>query len=118
MGRVARWLCPSELDRLRLLDSSERIRRARTVGLAAIGIAVVAMAPWLGWWKLAILVLAGVQLLTLDWRVRHAERPELAVAFSLLYTETAIALGVIVTGGSSSPLLPWMASLTRSKACG
>jgi hypothetical protein len=43
------WLCPTELDRQRVVDTSVRVRRARLMGSAVIGVALVGLAPSLGW---------------------------------------------------------------------
>jgi diguanylate cyclase (GGDEF)-like protein len=109
MATDATWLCPTDLDRLRVVDSSDRVRRARLVGAAAIGVVAVASGPWLGWVMAIVFAAVAVNLLTLDIRLRRTERPERTVAFSLLFTETAIGIGVALTGGAESPALPWMA---------
>jgi diguanylate cyclase (GGDEF)-like protein len=103
------WLCPTALDRARVVDSSERIRRARLIGAAAIGVALVASAPWEGWWLLGFLALASVNLLGLDAWMSRTEHPERPVAFSLLFTEALIAGAVAFSGAGQSPLLPWLA---------
>jgi diguanylate cyclase (GGDEF)-like protein len=109
MTADGKWLCPTDQDRARLLDNSARIRKARLIGAAAIGVAAAVSAPWLGWWLLVVFGAAAVQLLTLDFRIRRAARPELTVAFSLLFTEVAIGVAVALSGGATSPALPWMA---------
>jgi diguanylate cyclase (GGDEF)-like protein len=109
MARNGSWLCPTDLDKLRVIDSSDRVRRARLTGAAAIGVVAVASGPWLGWTIVAVFVAVALNLLTLDIRLRRTERPERTVAASLLFTEAAIGIGVALTGGAASPALPWMA---------
>jgi diguanylate cyclase (GGDEF)-like protein len=109
MANNGSWLCPTDLDRARVLDSSERVRRASSIGAAAMGLALAAMAPWLGWWLLGVFAVVAAQVLTLDWRIRRAARPELAVASSLLFTEVAIGAAAALSGAATSPALPWMA---------
>lgn len=102
------WLCPTELDRVRVVEASERVRRARTVAAGAVGIALVATAPWLGWWTLGLFALAIVNLATLEWRLDRSERPERVAAGSLLFTLTLLAVAVALSGGPQSPLLAWL----------
>ncbi len=102
------WLCPTDDDLGRALDMSPRIRRARGLGSIAGGVALLVVAPLLGWYVLGFFLLSAVNLQTLDWRVRRARRPELVIACSLLWTTIVIAAAVATTGGPVSPLLPWM----------
>jgi diguanylate cyclase (GGDEF)-like protein len=103
------WLCPTDLDRARVVDNSARVRKARTIGAAAIGIALIALLPWFGFWMLALFGVSAVNLLTLDRRMARSKHPERVVAFSLLFTEAVLAVGVVLSGGGQSPALPWMA---------
>jgi diguanylate cyclase (GGDEF)-like protein len=109
VATLSSWLCPTELDRARVLDNSTRVRRARTVAAAAIGVALIALLPWFGIWMLGLFAASAVNLLTLDRRMARSEHPELAVAFSLLFTAVLLALGVMFSGGGQSAALPWMA---------
>ena len=109
MNRERSWLCPTELDRARVLDNSARVRSARLAGAALIGLALFALVPYLGWWPLAFLAASAINLLTLDLVMARMERPEFAVAASLVFTELMIAGAVAVTGAGESPLLPWLA---------
>jgi diguanylate cyclase (GGDEF)-like protein len=103
------WLCPTDADRRRVLDMSPRVRRAREFGAAAIGLALVASAPFLGWHILAFFAISAVNLQTLDWRVGRSSRPERVIAGSFAWTALAIAGLVATTGGPSSAMLPWIA---------
>jgi hypothetical protein len=46
------WLCPTELDRSRVVDANARVRNIRLVGAGAVGVALLMIAPWIGWWVL------------------------------------------------------------------
>ena len=109
MSDTGSWLCPSEIDRARILDNNERVRRARRITAAALGVALLVLAPWIGWWTLALFAAAALNFLTLDHRLERSDRPERVAATSLVYTEAVIAAGVALSGAGSSPLLPWMA---------
>jgi diguanylate cyclase (GGDEF)-like protein len=102
------WLCPTEIDRQRVVDTSGRVRRARLAGSAIIGVALVGLAPLLGWWLIGLFALSTLNLLTLDGRMARSARPEWVVARSLLLTELIIGVAAAGTGGPHSPLLPWL----------
>ena len=102
------WLCPTELDRQRVVDTSARVRRARLAGSAFIGVALIALAPVLGWWLLGLFALSTLNLVTLDRRLARAARPEWVAVRALLSTELIIAAAAAGTGGARSPLLPWL----------
>ena len=108
MEAIYTWLCPTEFDRARVLDNSTRVRRARRVAAAAIGVALIALLPSFGPWMLGLFAASAVNLLTLDRRMARSAHPELVVAFSLLFTEVLLAAGVALSGAGQSPALPWM----------
>src|SRR3979411_361626 len=81
---MAGWLCPTERDRARVIDMSDRIRRARAIAAGAMGIGILATAPWTGWWTILLFGIAVVTIGTLDWRMARTERPERAVALTLI----------------------------------
>ena len=103
------WLCPTEADRRRLTDMSPGVRRARLLAGAACGTAVLVMVPWVGWGPVAVFALAAMPLLVLDRLLCRVRRPERVVAASLLLHTILIMVGIGITGGIGSPLLPWVA---------
>jgi diguanylate cyclase (GGDEF)-like protein len=108
-GHGGGWLCPTKADRVRLTDMSPAVRRARILAGVFCGLGVVAMIPWLGWHVLLVFAIAPVPLLLLDRLIARARRPERIVAASLTLHTTLIVVGVGITGGVASPLLPWVA---------
>jgi diguanylate cyclase (GGDEF)-like protein len=105
---MAGWLCPTERDRARVLDMSDRIKRARAISAAAIGIGVLATAPWSGWWTLLLFAVTVVSIATLDRRMARTERPERPVATTLLTVSVVLAVAAAFTGGAHSPALAWL----------
>ena len=103
------WLCPTRADRIRLTDMSPAVRRARLLAGLFAGVGVAAMVPWIGWWPLAVFALVPAPLLVLDRLLTRARRPERLVAASLSLHTTLILVGVAISGGVHSPLLPWVA---------
>ena len=108
MERLSSLLCPTELDRARMAEASTRTRRARTLCAAAMGVALVAVAPWVGWWTLGLFALVALNLATLEWRMRVSQYPEVWAAGSQLFILLVIAVGIVIDGGPTSPVLDWL----------
>jgi diguanylate cyclase (GGDEF)-like protein len=102
------WLCPTELDRNRVIDASDRVRTIRMVGSGAVGVALVLSAPWLGWWTLILFALSALNFLNVDRRLRKSAHPERVSAYAIVITMLLIATGVDLSGGPHSPALPWL----------
>ncbi len=102
------WLCPTELDRTRVVDANDRVRTIRLVGAGAVGAALLAAAPWIGWWTLLFFALCALNFINVDRRMHTSLRPERVSATAIVITLLLIACGVAVSGGPSSPALPWM----------
>ncbi len=105
---MAGWLCPTERDRVRVLDNNHRIRRARAIAGAAMGVTILATIPWTGWWTLPLFGIAVLTVGTLDWRMARNERPERAVALTLIVISLDLAFGAALTGGPTSPVMAWL----------
>src|SRR3954469_12600523 len=102
------WLVPTELDRTRLVDAHGRMKRARAITLAAIGLTLLAALPWNPWWTFVLLGIAAVPMGTFELRLKRAEHPERLAAQTLILTLTVLAIGAAGTGGPASPGLPWL----------
>ena len=106
--RLAHWLCPTELDRARMLDNSPRMHRARMITAGAVGLALLYFTPEYGWWTVVLFALALANLLTLDRRIAASSLPELQVAASIVLMEALLAGAVALSGGAASLALPWL----------
>lgn len=58
------WLCPTELDRQRAVDTSARVRQARLLGSAFVGVGLLVIAPLLNWWLLALFAISTLNMVT------------------------------------------------------
>ncbi len=103
------WLCPTRADRVRLTDMSPAVRRARLTASLFCGLGVVLIVPWCGWAAVALFAAAAVIGQLLDRALERAKRPERVVAASLAGHTALIVVGVGLTGGVRSPILPWVA---------
>jgi len=106
---LARWLCPTDFDRKRAVDTSERIRRARAMVALLIGASAILIVPELGWLPLAIFAVEFAYLAGLDGRMARSSHPEVHGAAGMFSTGVAMVASIVVTGGSDSPLLPLLA---------
>lgn len=102
------WLCPTELDRTRVVDANDRVRMIRLVGSSAVGAALLLAAPWIGWWTLALFALSALNFLNVDRRLRTSLHPERVSATAILITLALLGGGVVISGGPHSPALPWL----------
>jgi diguanylate cyclase (GGDEF)-like protein len=108
MEEARSWLCPTELDRARVVEANDRVRRARTLIAAAVGGSLIASAPTIGWWTLIVFAPVVPELATLERRLARAERPERVAMRTLMIMLALFATGVFLDGGSKSNGLPWL----------
>jgi diguanylate cyclase (GGDEF)-like protein len=99
------WLCPTEQHRARMLDMGRRVRRARTIAAAAVGVGMLATIGALGWWAFALFAVTITNLATLEWRMDRTSRPERVVASSVVLIIVLTGVAAIMTGGATSPVL-------------
>jgi diguanylate cyclase (GGDEF)-like protein len=117
MGRrFSTWLCPTELDRARLLDNSARIRRARTISAVAIGGTLISFAPTYGLWTVVFFAIAAANLGTLERRIARSPRPQLHIASSIVLLQAILAGSAALGGGPDSVSLPWIVLPTAFSA--
>jgi diguanylate cyclase (GGDEF)-like protein len=102
------WLCPTELDRSRVVDANDRVRMIRRIGSSAVGVALLISAPWIGWWTLILFGLSALNFINVDRRMRTSPHPERVSVMAIVITELLLGGGVVVSGGPHSPALPWM----------
>jgi diguanylate cyclase (GGDEF)-like protein len=103
------WLCRDDVDRERLLDMERRLKPVRAVAMGVLAIALVASAPWLGWWTLAPLGFAAGLFALADRRLERAEKPEYLIFAAWAGSELTIAAAVALTGGASEATIAWLA---------
>ena len=103
------WLCRDDFDRKRLLDMEERIKPVRRLALGILAIALIASAPWLGWWTLIPLAGSAGFFLAADARLERSERPEYLMFAAWAGSETMIAIAVALTGGPDVATISWLA---------
>lgn len=112
MGRPAdhagTWLCPTPADRERLLDMEARLRPVRRSSMGVLGVTLLALGPWLGFWTLVPLAIAGAGFRVIDRRLADASAPEFRVAAAWLVSLLAIAAAVAAIGHTDTPTVSWL----------
>ena len=105
MEEEASWLCPSEIDRRRLLEMERRIVLPRLISYAAIVIAILAALPQSSPWILLLPVVSLVNYKLATKRITRSARPEYLIAYAASVTQAMVATGVAISGGPESPLM-------------
>ena len=101
----ASWLCPSELDRRRLVEMEGRLVKPRLISYLCIMFALVAVQPDASGWifLLPFISLANYKLATK--RLTRTARPEYVIAYCASVTQAMVLVGVAMSGGPHSPLM-------------
>ena len=103
------WLLCDGTDRERMIDMDSRLRSPRMLSFVVLAGALIACGPWLGWWQLLPLVLAGLAFKAADDHVANTAHPEYWVFAAWAGSVTIIAISVALTGGPSVPMMAWLA---------
>ena len=101
------WLIRGGIDRERMLDMDRRLVPVRRISFAVLAAALLASGPWIGWWTLVPLALAGVLFALADRLIPQMRRPEYAIFGAWAASEAIIAASVAVSrsGGPGDALL-------------
>jgi diguanylate cyclase (GGDEF)-like protein len=102
------WLCATQADRERVLDMEQHLKPLRTRSFAVLAVALLICGPWVGWWTLIPLAVAGMMFVLTDRGLKSSRHPEYRLALAWLSSELAIAASVALTGGPRSPAVAWL----------
>lgn len=103
------WLLPDDTDRARMLDMDRRLQPIRRAALGVLAVGLVITAPWVGWWTLLPLLIAGALFASADAIMDRVARPEYWIFAAWTGSQTAIAISVLLAGGPTSPAMAWFA---------
>jgi diguanylate cyclase (GGDEF)-like protein len=107
--RLAAYFCPTEADRDRLIELEESLRVPRLVTYIAVAAALLILGPWVGWWMpIVVGGLAVVYELIIRRGLEATAHPALLVVSGFTANLLAVAVASVFSGGSQSPLLPWL----------
>jgi len=100
------WLCPTEGHRARMLDMSPRVRRARQIAAAAVGVGMLLTMSDMKWPAIPLFAVCMLNLVTVDARIKRSLRPERVVASSVLLIITLIGTAATLTVNRANAVLP------------
>jgi diguanylate cyclase (GGDEF)-like protein len=103
------WLFRDGVDRERMLDMDRHLQPVRRDAFVVLAVALLACGPWMGWWTLFPLVLAGGLFALADARMTASERPEYVMFAAWSASQIIIAASLALTGGPLSATLAWFA---------
>jgi diguanylate cyclase (GGDEF)-like protein len=88
-----------------MIDMDRRLRPVRRWTFAVIAVALALAAPWVGWWTLGALVVAGALFWLAEPRIEGAEHPEYWMLAAWAGAEAIIAGSVVLTGDAALSML-------------
>jgi Diguanylate cyclase, GGDEF domain len=106
--RRVSWLCATQADRERVVDMEQRVKPLRSLSFGVLALALLLCGPWVGWWTLIPLAVAGVVFVLTGRGLEASPHPEYRMAVAWLTSELAIAVSVGLTGGPHSPAVSWL----------
>jgi diguanylate cyclase (GGDEF)-like protein len=92
-----------------MLDMDERVQSARTKAFGLLGLSLIALGPWVGWWPLLLLPPAGAFFAISDRLKSRISRPEYPMFASFLAVQITLAGAVALAGGARAPGISWLA---------
>jgi diguanylate cyclase (GGDEF)-like protein len=107
--RAASLLCEDEPTRRRLLDMEVHLRSARLAAFAMLSAGALILTPWLGWSPLLAVAASFVAFSLAGTRMPRSARPEYWFMGAWIFSQAAIGVAILITGGPHSVLLPWLA---------
>jgi diguanylate cyclase (GGDEF)-like protein len=105
----ASWLISDGMDRERMLDMDRLVAPVRRKSFAVMAVALLLCGPWMGWWTLAPLAVAGILFKLADDVLERVRHPEYLLFAAWTGSQTIIATAVPLTGGPHSPAMAWFA---------
>jgi diguanylate cyclase (GGDEF)-like protein len=105
VGDGPSWLCPTDLDRRRLIEMEGRLLVPRFISYVCTIVALVAVQPTTSPWIFVLPVVSLVNYKLATKRLSGIARPEYAIAYAASVTQLCFAVGVAMSGGPQSPLM-------------
>lgn len=103
------WLIGDGMDRERMLDMDRQVAPVRQRSFVVIAAALLICGPWVGWWTIVPLAIAGIVFRAADQLVERLKRPEYLLFAAWTGSELMIAISVALTGGPKAPAMSWFA---------
>jgi diguanylate cyclase (GGDEF)-like protein len=105
----ASWLIGDDMDRERMLDMDRLVAPVRQRSFIVIAVALLICGPWLGWWTIVPLAVAGVAFRLADDALERVTHTEYMLLAAWTLSQVMILTSVALTGGPNSPAMSWFA---------
>jgi diguanylate cyclase (GGDEF)-like protein len=92
-----------------MLDMDLRLGPVRRKAFVVLAVALLACGPWLGYWTIVPLLLAGAIFVFADKLTARVARPEYGMFAAWATSEVIIAASIALTGGPRNATLGWFA---------
>jgi diguanylate cyclase (GGDEF)-like protein len=93
-----------------MLDMDRRLRPPRLIAFGVLAAGLLIMGPWVGWWTLGPLILAGLLFLAADHLMdRGVVKPEYWIFGAWVGSQLVIAASVILVWAPDIPVMSWFA---------
>jgi len=92
-----------------MVDMDRRLRSIRIKALSVIALGLLISGPWVGYWTLLPLILAGVLFASADRLMDRISWPEYLIFAAWAGSQTVIAVSVILVNDVNSMTLAWLA---------
>ncbi len=103
------WLIDGGMDRERMLDMDRLVAPVRQKSFLVIAAALLICGPWLGWWTIIPLAVAGALFKLADEAVERVSHPEYLLFAAWTASQLMIVMSVALTGGPRSSAMAWFA---------
>jgi diguanylate cyclase (GGDEF)-like protein len=105
----ASLLCEDESTRQRLLDMEVHLHSARLAAFAMLSAGALILVPWVGPAPLLAVVVSFIAFSLAGVRMSRSARPEYWFMGAWTFSQAAIGVAILLTGGPHSVFLPWLA---------
>ena len=92
-----------------MLDMDRMVAPVRRKSFVVMAVALLLCGPWLGWWTILLLAVAGVLFALADKAIERVRRPEYLLFAAWAGSQLMIAVAAVLTGGPHSPAMAWFA---------
>jgi len=100
------WLCRDEAERARLLDMSARLKPAKRLSIALLGVAAIVSVPVYGWAMQIPFIAAGVAVAVGELVMARIRRPEYSSVAVWLFAQVSIVAAIGLAAGPRIYALP------------
>src|SRR3954462_3355340 len=105
MDEGASWLCPSDLDRRRLLEMELRLLRPRLISYACIVVALFSVLSQAGPLIFALPFVSLINYKLATKRIARSTPPGYLLPYAPSVTQLMVGFGVAMSGGPRSPVM-------------